>query len=87
MKFLTTDNSSTVSVGCYRIDAERRMRIEDYQVKVGQGDLRSIVSAMSSDPCWSPDHHELVDFSEAEYRPFSDFSKPPGSGSMVGTAH
>ena len=66
MKFLTTDNSSTASVGRYRIDAERRMRIEEYQGKVGLGDLRSIVSAMSSDPCWSPDHHGLVDFSDAE---------------------
>jgi hypothetical protein len=66
MKFLTTDNSSTISVGRYRIDTERRMRIEEYQGKVVLGDLKSIVSAMSSDPCWSPDHHGLVDFSEAE---------------------
>jgi hypothetical protein len=66
MKFLTTDNSSTVSVSRYRIDTERKMRIEEYQGKVVLGDLRSIVSAMSSDPCWSPDHHGLVDFSEAE---------------------
>ena len=66
MKFSTTDNSSTVSVGRYRIDTERRMRIEEYQGKVGLGDLKSIVLAMSSDPCWSPDHHGLVDFSGAE---------------------
>ena len=66
MKFLSTDNSSTVSVGRYRIDTERRMRIEEYRGKVGLGDLRSIVSAMTSDPCWSPDHHGLVDFSDAE---------------------
>jgi hypothetical protein len=66
MKFSTTDNSSTVSVGRYRIDTERRIRIEEYQGKVGLGDLKSIVSAMASDPCWSPDHHGLVDFSHAE---------------------
>ena len=66
MKFLTTDNTSTDSVGRYRIDADRRMRIEEYQGKVGLCDLRSIVSAMASDPCWSPDHHGLVDFTDAE---------------------
>lgn len=66
MKFLTTDYSSTVSVGRYRIDTERRMRIEEYQGKVGLADLRSIVSAMASDPCWSPDFHGLVDFTKAE---------------------
>jgi len=66
MKLLTTDNSSTISVGRYRIDTERRMRIEEYQGKVVLGDLKAIVSAMSSDPCWSPDYHGLVDFSEAE---------------------
>ena len=42
------------------------MRIEEYQGKVGLADLRSMISAMSSDPCWSPDQHGLVDFSEAE---------------------
>lgn len=66
MKFLTTDYSSTVSVGRYRIDAERGVRIEEYRGKVVLDDLKSIVSAMSSDPCWSPDHHGLVDFTEAE---------------------
>jgi len=66
MKFLTTDYSSMVSVGRYRIDTDRGMRIEEYQGKVVLSDLRSIVSAMASDPCWSPDHHGLVDFSAAE---------------------
>lgn len=66
MKFLTTDYSSTVSVGRYRIDTGRRLRIEEYQGKVGLADLRSIVSAMASDPCWSPDYHGLVDFTKAE---------------------
>lgn len=66
MKFLSTDYSSTVTVGHYRIDTDRGMRIEEYQGKVGLGDLRSIVSAMASDPCWSSEHHGLVDFSQAE---------------------
>ena len=49
-----------------RIDPARGLRIEEYQGKVGLGDMRSIVSAMAWDPCWSPDHQGLVDFSEAE---------------------
>ena len=66
MKFLTTDYPSPVNVGRYRIDSERGMRFEEYRGKVGLADLRSVVSAMVSDPCWSPDHHGLVDLSEAE---------------------
>ncbi len=66
MKFLTTDYSSTASVGRYRIDADRRVRIEEYRGRVGLPDLRSMVSAMASDPCWSPEYHGLVDFSAAE---------------------
>ncbi len=66
MKFSTTDYPSPTNVGRYRIDTGRRMRIEEYQGKVGLADLKSIVSAMASDPCWSPDHHGLVDFSDAE---------------------
>lgn len=65
MKFLTTDYSSLGTVGRYRIDSGRRMRIEEYQGKVGLADLKSVISAMASDPCWSPDFHSLVDFSEA----------------------
>lgn len=66
MKFLTTDYTSTASVGRYEIDTARGMRIEEYRGKVGLEDLRSILTAMASDPCRSPDHHGLVDFSEAE---------------------
>lgn len=65
MKFLTTDYTSSGTVGNYRIDLDRRMRIEEYQGNVGLSDLKSIISAMTSDPCWSPDFHGLVDFSEA----------------------
>jgi hypothetical protein len=66
MKFLTTDYPSTAVGSGYRIDADRRMRIEEYHGKVDLADLRSMVSAMASDPCWSPDHHGLVDFTNAE---------------------
>ena len=66
MKFSTTEYPAAVSVGRYRIDQDRRMRIEEYQGKVGLADLRSVISAMASDPCWSPEHHGLVDFSKAE---------------------
>jgi hypothetical protein len=65
MKFLTTDYSSLGTVGRYRIDSDRRMRIEEYQGRVGLADMKSIISAMASDPCWSPDYHSLVDFSDA----------------------
>jgi hypothetical protein len=66
MKFLTTDYTSSAAVGSYRIDSDRRMRIEEYQGKVGLSDLKSIIGSMASDPCWSPDYHGLVDFSHAD---------------------
>lgn len=65
MKFLTTDYSSLGKVGRYRIDSDRRVRIEEYQGSVELADMKSVISAMASDPCWSPDYHGLVDFSEA----------------------
>lgn len=67
MTFSTpTDTPSATSGGHYRIDSDRRLRVEEYHGPVGLGDLRSMVSAMASDPCWSPDHNGLVDFTEAE---------------------
>ncbi len=66
MKFLTTDYSASKTVGHYRINTERRIRIEEYQGKTGLSDLKSILSSMASDPCWSPNFHGLIDFSEAE---------------------
>ena len=66
MKFLTTDYSAAGTVGNYRIDTERRIRIEEYQGKTGLSDLKSILSSMASDPCWSAEFHGLIDFSEAE---------------------
>lgn len=66
MKFLTTEYPSPAAETQYRIDTSRGMRIEEYQGKVGLADVRGLVSAMSSDPCWSPDYHGLVDFTEAD---------------------
>ncbi len=66
MKLLTTDYPSLGTVGRYRIDSERRMRIEEYQGKTVLGDLKSNIAAMASDPCWSADFHGLIDFSEAQ---------------------
>jgi hypothetical protein len=66
MKFLTTDYSSFKAVGHYRIDADRRMRIEEYQGQTDLADLKSVALAMASDPCWSADFHGLIDFSEAQ---------------------
>ncbi len=66
MKFLTTDYPSQGTAGHYRIDLDRRMRIEEYQGKVGLAELKSMLASMVSDPCWSPDFNGLVDFSEAE---------------------
>jgi hypothetical protein len=66
MKFSLTDYAYPASVGSYRIDARRGIRIEEYQGKVGLGDLKDIVRAVVSDPDWSPDLHGLVDFTKAE---------------------
>jgi hypothetical protein len=66
MKFPTTDYPSTISAGRYRIDIERRLRIEEYSGKVELEDLKSIVSAMASDPSWSPEYNGLVDFTGAQ---------------------
>jgi len=66
MKFSPFDESYPASSGCYRIDPLRRLRIEEYQGKVQLGDIRGILSAMVADPDWSPDHHGLIDFSNAE---------------------
>lgn len=66
MKFFTTDEGAENTVGHYWIDAERRVRIEEYRGEVRLDDLKAILFSMSSDPCWSADFHGLVDFSEAK---------------------
>jgi hypothetical protein len=66
MKFLNLNYSSKETAGRYRIDADRRMRIEEYRGKTDLVDLKSIFASMASDPGWSPDFHGLVDFSDAE---------------------
>lgn len=66
MKLLTSDDSSAEAGGFYRIDSDRRLRIEEYVGKVELVDLRSMLSSMASDPCWNADFNGLVDFSKAE---------------------
>ena len=66
MKFLTTDYSSLGSVGTYRIDADRGVRFEEYRGRTGLAELKNTISAMASDPCWTPGFHGLIDFSAAD---------------------
>ena len=66
MKFSPFDESYPASNGCYRIDPQRRLRVEEYTGRVGLADIRAILSAMVADPDWSPDHHGLIDFSRAD---------------------
>ena len=66
MHLLTTDLPTSGTGGYYRIDTDRRLRIEEYQGQVGLMDLKGMIASMVSDPCWSPDFHGLVDFSAAE---------------------
>lgn len=66
MKLLTLDYPSAETVACYRIDTERRLRTEVYEGAVTLGDIRSLMAAMVSDPCWSPEFHGLIDFSGAQ---------------------
>lgn len=66
MNFSITDYPPTMSTGRYRIDIDRRLRIEEYFGKVELADLKSIVSAMVSDPSWCPEYNGLVDFTGAE---------------------
>lgn len=66
MKFSTSDYPYPASAGRYRIDIARKLRIEEYSGKVELADLKSIVSAMVSDPDWSPEYNGLVDFTAAE---------------------
>lgn len=65
MKFLTSDYSFADTVGNYRIDSARKLRVEEYHGKVVLADLKSMLSAMVSDPCWSADFNGLVDLSQA----------------------
>lgn len=66
MKFSLTDYAYPASVGSYRIDSRRGMRIEEYQGKVGLADIKEIVRAVVSDPDWSAELNGLVDFTKAE---------------------
>lgn len=66
MHSATIDHPPTASAGRFRFDIERRLRIEEYFGKVELADLKSIITAMVSDPDWSPEFNGLVDFAGAE---------------------
>ncbi len=66
MKFLTTDYSSLATVGSYRIDTGRRLRLEEYRGKTRLSDFKANISSMASDPCWAPEFHGLIDLTDAE---------------------
>ena len=54
MTLLTLDYPSCETVGAYRIDSARKVRIEVYRGRTGLEEIKSIIGAMASDPCWSP---------------------------------
>ena len=66
MKLLTTDYPAPGTVNHYRIDSEQGRWIEEYQGNVGLNDLKAMIGAMASDPCWSSNLHGLIDFSDVE---------------------
>ncbi len=65
MKLLSTDNPSQSTLCTYRIEPVQRLRIEEYQGRIGLEDLRSVAEAVVADPFWSREHHGLIDFSAA----------------------
>ena len=65
MKPSITEYSTAKVFTRYRIEAARNLRIEEYHGKILLDDLRSMASAVTSDPAWSADHHGLIDFSAA----------------------
>lgn len=66
MKLLNSEYPTPLPTSSYRIDGSRRTRFEEYHGKVRLEDLRSVVSAATSDPCWCPQQHVLADFTDAE---------------------
>lgn len=66
MKFPAADYLTQGTNASYRIDSQRRVRIEEYHGKVALADLKAMVATMTEDPGWSPYHHALVDFQDAD---------------------
>lgn len=65
MKLLNSDYPTPLPTSSYRIDVLRKTRFEEYHGKVRLEDLRSVVTAMASDPCWCAEQHVLADFTDA----------------------
>ncbi|MEI7928228.1 MAG: hypothetical protein WCH40_06730 [Verrucomicrobiales bacterium] len=65
MKLLSADRPEPSAWRTYRIDPAQRLRVEEYQGRIGLEDLRSVAEAVVEDPSWSRGHHALIDFSAA----------------------
>lgn len=65
MKLLSIDCPKPPAQCRYRIDPSQRLRIEEYQGRIGLEELRSVAEAVVEDPGWSRGHHGLIDFSDA----------------------
>lgn len=66
MNFFTPNAPAPPVASSYRIDQDRNTRIEEYHGKVRLEEMRSMATAMVSDPGWSPDQHGLTDLTHAE---------------------
>ncbi|MBK1881554.1 hypothetical protein JIN85_03950 [Luteolibacter pohnpeiensis] len=49
----------------YWIESGKNLRIEEYHGPIALSDWRTMTSAITSDPAFSPDHHGLMDFTRA----------------------
>lgn len=65
MKLLSIDCPPSGALCTYRIDPAQRLRVEEYQGRIGLEELRSVAEAVVEDPSWSREHHGLIDFSAA----------------------
>ena len=65
--FLANDPDDDVSTR-YWIESGKKLRIEEYRGPIELDDWRSMASAIASDPCYSPDHNGLIDFTAASLR-------------------
>lgn len=71
MKLLASTPSNNTTCR-YRIEADRKLHIEEYSGRVGLEDLKEIAAAVAADPARSGQHNRLVDLSEAQLDLSSD---------------
>lgn len=65
MKLHTFEYQEFLINGGYWIDAERRLRIEEYHGRTGLWSLRATAQAMAQDADWSGSFHGLTDLRDA----------------------